>query len=148
MSCEQKISKRVCIPSIKYNPIAFKIVKNEIDNLKPPPQPIGSPFYKPIVLQNFSCSSIKSLSIKRKRNMFSTIKNENDEDQDDDEDDEDEEELVRAKRQKINQKSNDVQFLDFINLFQTSEFNQLLIEVGFPKTKEITQNTLHQFLTL
>ena len=154
MSCEQKtvakkISKRVCIPNIKYYPIDCKIVKDEIDIMKPPPQPIGSPFYEPIILPNFSPSSIK-----RKRNMFSTS---DESDEEDEADGEEEEEEILPKKQKIkqkitqksieNQKIDVDNFLYFINLFETSEFNKLLIDVGFPKEKEITQNSLHKFLT-
>ena len=151
MSCQQKIvakkiSKRVCIPNIKYYPIDCKTVKDEIDIMKPQPQPIGSPFYEPIILPNFSPSSIK-----RKRNIFSIS------DESDEADDEDEEKEVRHKKQRItqkitqksieNQKIDVDNFLYFINLFETSEFNKLLIDVGFPKEKEITQNSLHKFLT-
>jgi len=157
MSREQKShasksSNRVCIPNIKYNPIAFKIIKNEIEIMKPPAKPVGSPFDEPIVLPNFSSSSIKSLLIKRKRDISSTIDKE-DENEDENEDEE-EEEVVKHKKQKVNHKSIDKtqkikedKFLDFINLFETSEFNQLLIDVGFPKSKEITQNSVHTFLT-
>ena len=161
MSSER--SKRIRIPNRDYNPDEFKTVMAEISKMKEKAQPIGFPFYKPIVLENFSSSSIQSLSKKRKRNMVSTIKDEevsqkiDEADQADEadeadeaeteEDEEVEEQLVRPKRQKVNQKPKNDKFFDFINLFETSEFNQLLIDVGFPKTKEINQKTLHEFLT-